>query len=123
MSLELQENVAGRSRQRYPSDSEGMYGECDGRIAKELEQYCGDRGHIQRYSGEARREMSTPELNMSIDTSGENDRTECILEGHLQFMRDFVGRDEARNKATLNRFLASRLRQQGKACQEQSKLF
>jgi hypothetical protein len=67
--------------------------------------------------------MSTPELNMSIDTSGENDRTECILEGHLQFMRDFVGRDEARNKATLNRFLASRLRQQGKACQEQSKLF
>jgi hypothetical protein len=44
----------------------------------------------------------------------DNNRTECILEGHLQFMRDYVAKDEAWNKATVDRFLASRLDQQGK---------
>ena len=52
--------------------------------------------------------------NMIINTSGHNDRTECILEGHLQFMRDFVARDEARNKATVDRFLAGKLSQKVK---------
>ena len=44
----------------------------------------------------------------------DNGRAECISEGHLQFMREFVRRDEERNKATLDRFLAGRLDQQGK---------
>jgi hypothetical protein len=45
---------------------------------------------------------------MSIDTSGENDRTECILEGHLQFMRDYCAREEESCRKTLERFLKSR---------------
>jgi hypothetical protein len=53
----------------------------------------------------------------------DNGRTECILEGHLQFMRDYVARDEARNKVTVERFLARRLDQQGKACSVPVKSF
>jgi hypothetical protein len=49
--------------------------------------------------------------------SRDNDRTECISESHLQFMRDYVARDEAICKATLEKFLQKRL----KASQEESK--
>jgi hypothetical protein len=56
-----------------------------------------------------------------VNTTTTDDRTECILEGHLQFMRDYVARDEARNKATVDRFLQHRLNQQGKACSPVSK--
>jgi hypothetical protein len=46
----------------------------------------------------------------ATDTSRESDRVECISEGHLQFMRDFIARDEAVCKATLERFLAGKLK-------------
>jgi hypothetical protein len=48
-----------------------------------------------------------------MDTS-RDDIAECISDGHLQFMKDFILRDELKNKATLDRFLAARLKQRDK---------
>jgi hypothetical protein len=46
----------------------------------------------------------------ATDTTRERETVECISEGHLEFMREFVRRDEERSKATLDRFLRERLR-------------
>jgi hypothetical protein len=46
-----------------------------------------------------------------MDSTRENDRIECISEGHLQFMREYVLYEEERSKATLDRFLTGKLRQ------------
>lgn len=49
-----------------------------------------------------------------MDSSRDTDIAECISEGHLQFMRDFIRREEEAAKATLDRFLAGRLASEGK---------
>jgi hypothetical protein len=40
-----------------------------------------------------------------------NDQAECILSGHLEFMRAYIEREEQRCKAALERFLAGKLSQ------------
>ncbi len=50
-----------------------------------------------------------------METTGDNDRAECISESHREFMRAYIEREEERSKATLERFLAGRLSQQGKS--------
>jgi hypothetical protein len=40
--------------------------------------------------------------------SRDNDRAEVISESHLQFMRDYVTREEKLAKATVDRFLRER---------------
>jgi hypothetical protein len=37
-------------------------------------------------------------------------RAECISESHLQFMRDFIEREEVASRKTLDLFLAGKLR-------------
>jgi hypothetical protein len=43
--------------------------------------------------------------------SRDNDVTECISESHLQFMRDFIEREEVASRKTLDLFLAEKLKQ------------
>ena len=45
-----------------------------------------------------------------METSRENDRVECILEGHLHFMREYVRKENESAQKTLDRFLKERLR-------------
>jgi hypothetical protein len=41
-----------------------------------------------------------------MDTSNrENDRVECISEAHLQYMRDYISRENERSKQAAERFL------------------
>jgi hypothetical protein len=47
-------------------------------------------------------------MNNYMTTEGE--RLECISEGHLQFMRGYIRREEASANATLDRFLARKLK-------------
>jgi hypothetical protein len=41
--------------------------------------------------------------------SRDNNITECISESHLQFMRDFIEREEVASRKTLDLFLAEKL--------------
>jgi hypothetical protein len=45
-----------------------------------------------------------------ITTDRDNDRVECISEGHLQFMREYIRYEEETAKATLDRFLRERFK-------------
>jgi hypothetical protein len=45
-----------------------------------------------------------------MDSSRETDRVECISEGHLEFIRSFVAREDLRSQQAIDRFLAARLR-------------
>jgi hypothetical protein len=47
----------------------------------------------------------------------DNDVAEVISESHLQYMRDYVAREEKLAKATLDRFLTTKLKQRDKVCQ------
>jgi hypothetical protein len=47
----------------------------------------------------------------AINTSKDNDRLECISEAHLQFMREYIRREEVASKKTLDLFLAGKLSQ------------
>ena len=40
-----------------------------------------------------------------MDTTRENDRVECISEAHLQYMRDFISRENERSKQAAERLL------------------
>lgn len=40
-----------------------------------------------------------------MDTSKENDSLECISEAHLQYMRDYIFRENQRSKQAAERFL------------------
>src|ERR1700730_4525653 len=53
-------------------------------------------------------------MTATMDSSRDTDRAECISEGHLQFMREYIRREEETGKGTLDRFLAGRLLQRGK---------
>jgi|HubBroStandDraft_4_1064222.scaffolds.fasta_scaffold2432236_1 hypothetical protein len=44
-----------------------------------------------------------------MESSRDDERAERISESHLQFMRDYVARDEVICKAALERFLQQRL--------------
>jgi hypothetical protein len=55
--------------------------------------------------------------NSQTDT----DRVECISEGHLQFMREFIRKEEEICKAALDRFLAARMSQRDRTWQTSSK--
>jgi hypothetical protein len=52
-----------------------------------------------------------------IESVSDSIVTECISEAHLQFMRDYVAREEKLAKATVDRFLTTKLKQKGKVCQ------
>jgi hypothetical protein len=43
-----------------------------------------------------------------MEFSRDNDRAEVISESHLQFMKDYVAREEKLAKATVERFLRER---------------
>ena len=45
-----------------------------------------------------------------MESTRDNEQAECISESHLQFMRDYVAREEAMCKAALERFLAGKFR-------------
>jgi len=55
--------------------------------------------------------------NSQTDT----DRVECISEGHLQFMREFIRKEEEICKAALDRFVAARMSQRDRTWQTSSK--
>jgi hypothetical protein len=64
----------------------------------------GARGNgIHREVEKGGRDMS----NLKLD----NDRLECISESHLQYMREFIRREEVASKKTLDLFLAEKLKQ------------
>jgi hypothetical protein len=47
----------------------------------------------------------------ATDTSRESDRVECISEGHLEFMREYVRWEEERSKQAIDNFMVWKLRQ------------
>jgi hypothetical protein len=44
-----------------------------------------------------------------MESSRDSDRAECISEGHLQFMREYIRHEEAIRQVTLDRFLREKV--------------
>jgi hypothetical protein len=53
--------------------------------------------------------MIRGEVEMTASDTTRNETAECISEAHLLYIREYIRYEEAKSKATLDRFLAAKL--------------